>query len=50
MADKPVRADKASAVAELTDDFRGSTATVLTEYRGLTVKQLTELRLSLIHI
>ena len=47
MADKPVRADKASAVAELTDDFRGSTATVLTEYRGLTVKQLTELRRSL---
>ena len=47
MADKPVRADKASAVAELTDHFRGSTATVLTEYRGLTVKQLTELRRSL---
>jgi len=47
MADKPVRADKASAVAELTDNFRGSTATVLTEYRGLTVKQLTELRRSL---
>ena len=47
MADKPVRADKASAVAELTDDFRGSAATVLTEYRGLTVKQITELRRSL---
>jgi large subunit ribosomal protein L10 len=47
MADKPVRADKASAVAELTDNFRGATATVLTEYRGLTVKQLTELRRSL---
>jgi large subunit ribosomal protein L10 len=47
MADKPVRADKASAVAELTDDFRTSSATVLTEYRGLTVKQLTELRRSL---
>src|ERR1700754_85633 len=47
MADKPVRADKASAVAELTDNFRDSTATVLTEYRGLTVKQLTELRRSL---
>ena len=47
MADKPVRADKASAVAELTDQFRGSTATVLTEYRGLTVKELTELRRSL---
>jgi len=47
MADKPVRADKASAVAELTDEFRNSTATVLTEYRGLTVAQLTELRRSL---
>src|SRR3954454_18116955 len=47
MADKPVRADKASAVAELTDDFRNSSATVLTEYRGLTVSQLTELRRSL---
>ncbi|MEV6299262.1 50S ribosomal protein L10 [Actinoplanes sp. NPDC051861] len=47
MADKPVRADKATAVAELTDHFRGSAATVLTEYRGLTVKELTELRRSL---
>ena len=47
MADKPVRADKASAVSELTDDFRNASATVLTEYRGLTVKQLTELRRSL---
>ncbi|BAL85812.1 putative ribosomal protein L10 [Actinoplanes missouriensis 431] len=47
MADKPVRADKASAVSELTDHFRASTATVLTEYRGLTVKELTELRRSL---
>jgi large subunit ribosomal protein L10 len=47
MADKPVRADKASAVTELTDHFRDSTATVLTEYRGLTVKELTELRRTL---
>src|ERR687889_971036 len=47
MADKPVRADKATAVAELTDKFRNSSATVLTEYRGLTVAQLTELRRSL---
>ena len=47
MADKPVRADKASAVNELTDRFRNSSATVLTEYRGLTVAQLTELRRSL---
>ena len=47
MADKPVRADKATAVAELTDQFRNSSATVLTEYRGLTVSQITELRRSL---
>jgi large subunit ribosomal protein L10 len=47
MADKPVRADKASAVNELTDRFRNSSATVLTEYRGLTVSQLTELRRAL---
>ncbi|HEX5598233.1 MAG TPA: 50S ribosomal protein L10 [Micromonosporaceae bacterium] len=47
MADKPVRADKAAAVAELTDQFRSSGATVLTEYRGLTVGQLTQLRRSL---
>ena len=47
MADKPVRADKASAVAELTESFRNSSATVLTEYRGLTVSEITELRRSL---
>jgi large subunit ribosomal protein L10 len=47
MADKPVRTDKATAVAELTERFRSSTATVLTEYRGLTVSQLRELRRSL---
>jgi large subunit ribosomal protein L10 len=47
MADKPVRADKASAVAELTDSFRSSAATLLTEYRGLTVSEITELRRSL---
>jgi large subunit ribosomal protein L10 len=41
------RPDKAAAVAELADEFRGSAAIVLTEYRGLTVKQLTELRRSL---
>jgi large subunit ribosomal protein L10 len=44
MADKPVRADKATTVAELTEHFRGSSATVLTEYRGLTVAQLKTLR------
>ena len=47
MADKPVRTDKASSVAELTDHFRSSSATVLTEYRGLTVAQLKELRRAL---
>jgi large subunit ribosomal protein L10 len=47
MADKPVRDDKATAVAELTEHFRGSTATVLTEYRGLTVAQLKNLRRNL---
>ncbi|MGH8825359.1 MAG: 50S ribosomal protein L10 [Jiangellaceae bacterium] len=41
------RSDKAAAVAELADEFRGSSAIVLTEYRGLTVKQLTDLRRSL---
>jgi len=46
MVDK-IRTDKASAVAELTEQFQNSTATVLTEYRGLTVKQLTELRRSM---
>ena len=35
------KADKAAAIAELTDKFRSSGAAVLTEYRGLTVKQLT---------
>jgi large subunit ribosomal protein L10 len=47
MADKPVRAEKAAAVAELTERFRNSNATVLTEYRGLTVAQLTQLRRTL---
>src|SRR3954465_11053255 len=41
------RADKAAAVAELTESFRTATAAVLTEYRGLTVGQLKELRRAL---
>ena len=41
------RADKAAAIAELSDKFRSSNAAVLTEYRGLTVKQITDLRNSL---
>jgi large subunit ribosomal protein L10 len=41
------RPDKATAVAELADGFRSSTAVLLTEYRGLTVAQLKELRRTL---
>lgn len=41
------KADKVSAVAEITEQFNGSTAAVITEYRGLTVPQLQELRRSL---
>jgi large subunit ribosomal protein L10 len=41
------KADKATAVAELTDKFRSSSGAVLTEYRGLTVAQMSELRGSL---
>ena len=41
------KSDKAAAIAELAEAFRGSNAAVLTEYRGLTVKQLTELRTNL---
>jgi len=46
MADK-IRTDKGAAVAELTDNFRNSSATLLTEYRGLTVAQITQLRRTL---
>ena len=42
-----VRPDKAAAVAELVEAFRGSSAAVLTEYRGLTVKQISALRTAL---
>ncbi len=41
------RSDKAAAVAELAEEFRSSSAAVLTEYRGLTVAQLKTLRRSL---
>ncbi|GAA4853327.1 50S ribosomal protein L10 [Kitasatospora terrestris] len=41
------RPDKAAAVAEITELFRGSNAAVLTEYRGLSVKQVKNLRRSL---
>ncbi|MFC6089256.1 50S ribosomal protein L10 [Saccharothrix lopnurensis] len=38
---------KVSAVAELSDKFRGSSAAVVTEYRGLSMAQLTTLRRAL---
>ena len=41
------RPDKAAAVAELADMFRGSSAVLLTEYRGLSVSKLKDLRRSL---
>jgi large subunit ribosomal protein L10 len=41
------RADKATAVADIAEQFRASTATVITEYRGLTVANLADLRRSL---
>ena len=41
------KADKATAVAEITEQFKTSTATVVTEYRGLSVANLAELRRSL---
>ena len=42
------RADKATAVADIAEQFKESTATLITEYRGLTVANLAELRRSLI--
>ena len=44
------RDDKITTVAEITEEFRSSTATVLTEYRGLSVAQLKTLRRSLADI
>jgi large subunit ribosomal protein L10 len=41
------RAEKATAVAELTERFQSSPGAVLTEYRGLTVAQIGELRQAL---
>ena len=41
------KAEKATAVAEITEQFKSSTATVVTEYRGLSVANLAELRRSL---
>jgi len=41
------QAHKATAVADIAEQFKSSTATVITEYRGLTVANLAELRRSL---
>jgi large subunit ribosomal protein L10 len=41
------KADKATAVADIAEQFKESTATVVTEYRGLTVANLADLRKSL---
>ena len=41
------KAEKAAAVAELTERFQSSSGAVLAEYRGLTVAQLAELRRAL---
>ncbi|MET4430696.1 MULTISPECIES: 50S ribosomal protein L10 [unclassified Mycolicibacterium] len=41
------KAEKATAVADIAEKFKESTATVVTEYRGLTVANLAELRRSL---
>ncbi|MGL4304835.1 MAG: 50S ribosomal protein L10 [Mycobacteriaceae bacterium] len=39
--------EKVTAVDEITAQFKGSTAAVITEYRGLSVSSLTELRRAL---
>jgi large subunit ribosomal protein L10 len=41
------RADKATAVADIAERFKDSSASLITEYRGLTVANLAELRRSL---
>jgi len=41
------RADKATAVADIAEQFKESTAALVTEYRGLTVANLAALRRSL---
>ncbi|KGF05953.1 50S ribosomal protein L10 [Arcanobacterium sp. S3PF19] len=38
------RTDKSAAIAELTEDFRNSSAVIVTEYRGLTVADMMTLR------
>ncbi|MCX5041665.1 50S ribosomal protein L10 [Aldersonia sp. NBC_00410] len=41
------KAEKVTAVAEIAEQFKGSTAAVVTEYRGLSVSKITELRRAL---
>jgi large subunit ribosomal protein L10 len=41
------KAEKATAVADIADQFKDATAALITEYRGLTVANLKELRRSL---
>lgn len=41
------KTDKTSVIAELTEDFRGAGATIVTEYRGLSVTSMKALRRSL---
>jgi large subunit ribosomal protein L10 len=47
MAGSSKKSEKVSTVAEIADQFRNSSAAVVTEYRGLTMAQLTTLRRSL---
>ncbi len=42
-----VKAQSVATVAEIADQFRTSSAAVITEYRGLTMKQITSLRRAL---
>ncbi len=41
------KTDKSAVIAELTEDFRGAGATIVTEYRGLSVTFMKGLRCSL---
>ena len=47
MAQNTKRAAKETAVSEIADSFRNSSAALVTEYRGLSTTQLTTLRRSL---
>jgi large subunit ribosomal protein L10 len=41
------KTDKSAVIAELTEDFRGAGATIVTEYRGLSVTSMKALRRNL---